>query len=98
MKIIREILTFDNLLHTFLGALVAGIFYLASHAPGYLPFTLSAALVLYLRELGQVQARYHGNSFLKGWSLAGTDPDRMLHRHMEWIVPSVVINLVALTV
>lgn len=98
MKIIREILTFDNLLHTLLGAAVAGLFYLASYAPGYLPFTLSAMLVLYLRELGQVQAKYHNNNFLKGWSLAGTDPDRMLHRHMEWVAPSVVINSVALII
>lgn len=97
MIIIREIFTLDNLLHTVLGFALMGLFWLIS-GPGSFSdadwprYALMAALVLYLRELGQVQARYHGNNFLRGWTLAGTDPDRAFHRHMEWIVPSIIIN------
>jgi len=103
MKIFREIITLDNLLHTilgfvFMGALwgLSGAWSVDSHDWSF--YARTAIVVLYVRELGQVQARYYGNNFLKGWTLAGTDPDRAFHRHMEWIVPGIVINAITLSI
>lgn len=97
MKILREIITFDNLLHTILGFVFMAALWGLSGGGSFSTvdwplFARIAALWLYLREVGQVQARYHHHNFLRGWTLRGTDPDRAFHRHMEWIVPSVVVN------
>ena len=69
-----------------------GVMWAMTQEANWIIYARFAALFLFLREVGQVQARYYANNFLKGWTLAGADPDRAFHRHMEWIVPSAVIN------
>ena len=92
MFIYRDILTLDNFLHVILGFLLMGVMWGITQDRSLNHFAMFAVIFLYARELTQVQARYHDNNFLKGWSLAGTDPHRAFHRHMEWIVPGIVIN------
>ncbi len=82
----RHVLTADNGLHVLLGAALA----LAMHAiAGAEPIraAAAAALVLYLREVTQMQTRL-GLPFWRGWGLD-------LHRQMEWAAPSVVLLLAA---
>ncbi len=97
MPIIRDIFTLDILLHSILGFALMGSMWAMTQEADWTNYARFSAMILYLRELGQVQGRYYDNNFLKGWTLAGADPDRAFHRHMEWIAPSVVINWVTVS-
>lgn len=85
----------DVLLHTLLGGGLAASLYLLSLVFGgvALPLWLAAVaagVVLFFRELTQVQARYHRNRFFRGWDASPTGVFNM-HHTVEWLVPTLAI-------
>ena len=70
-------------LHAALAVVMAQALYWSGLAGGGWQAALLATLALYLREVTQVQSRYYGNHFFRGWL---TD----LHHTAEWLVPGLV--------
>lgn len=81
-RLCSEIWTRDNALHAMLGFALMAAFSGAGMVPGWIEGALVAGSFLFLREVTQVQCKYHGNDFRKGWLLD-------LHHTMEWLVPTV---------
>ena len=80
----------DPFYHVILGAGFATLCYLAFSTFDLVPACIRiAALYLYLRELTQVQCRYYGNRFYKGWTLRGD-----IHKWAEWVLPWIALETI----
>lgn len=85
-------------LHVILGAILTIILYAIRLVLGLrVPLwgvAMDACVVLFVRELTQVQARYHENNFFKGWN-ASEEGVFNLHHTAEWLAPAIVVLLLA---
>jgi hypothetical protein len=85
-------MTLDNALHTLLGFVIGAIVYALSRLNLCLGAWASGSLLLFFRELTQIQTNSFQDNFFQGW---GRNFDPARNHVREWFYPSVALAMLA---